>query len=146
MTPSLIKLFNLYRTPIVLLERVPRKLVSRFGVVEARKMRIKNKELRMMGGGLYQIKRIVEKPQPKDTPSNLTIVGGYVLTPHIIGNLRSVAETLPVIANDALPLAVALQMGLIMGDRVYGWEFKGGRIDCGTLESLRKAEKTLSTE
>ena len=146
MTHSLIKFFESYRAPVVLLERVPKRLVSRFGVVEARRTRIKNKELSTAGGSLYRIRRIVEKPQPKDAPSNLTIVGGYVLTPRIIGNLKSIAETLPIIANDALPLAVSLQRGLIMGDEVYGWEFKGRRLDCGTFESLRKAEVMLSAD
>lgn len=144
MTPSLIKLFKFYGAPIVLLERVPKKLVSRFGVVEAAKKMLRAP--RGLGGKIYRITKIVEKPKPKDAPSNLTIVGGYVLTPRIIGNLKSVAETLPVIANDALPLAVALEMGLIMGDKVYGWEFRGRRYDCGTLDSLKKAEQILAAD
>ena len=142
MTPSLIKLFNLYKAPIVLLERVPEKLVSRFGVVATKGRAVRASK--GVGGKIHRIGKIVEKPLLEDAPSNLTIVGGYVLTPHIIGNLKSIAETLPVIAEDALPLAVALQMGLIMGEKIYGWEFQGRRFDCGTLESLRRAERAFA--
>lgn len=139
-TASLIQLFMASKAPVVLLERVPFAKVSRFGVVATKGKKSAPEEV---GGKIYQITRIVEKPKRKDAPSNLTIVGGYVLTPKIIGDLKSIAETLPVIANDALPLAVALQMSLIMGGKVYGWEFKGRRLDCGTLESLKKTERML---
>lgn len=124
---------KLGRHPLLLLERVPKSLVSRFGVVAVTRVK----------GSLYQIRKIVEKPKPADAPSNLTIVGGYVLTPHIVRNLKMVADTLPVIADDALPLAVALQIQLIVGGKVYGWEFDGRRLDCGTLEKLQKAEHFL---
>ncbi|MEK9180039.1 MAG: sugar phosphate nucleotidyltransferase [Patescibacteria group bacterium] len=140
-TTSLVELFRSHRAPIVLLERVQWKLTSRFGVVATRGKA--SDAPRGVGGKVYQITKIVEKPRPEDAPSNLTIVGGYVLTPHIIGNLKSIAETLPVIADDALPLAVALQMELIMGGKVYGWEFGGRRFDCGTLEKLRATEREL---
>ena len=130
---TLLNLFSTYKVPILLLERVPKNLVSRFGVVGVR--RVKSR--------IYQIKKIVEKPRASLAPSNLTIVGGYVLTPHIVRNLKSVADTLPVIADDALPLAVALQIELIIGGKIYGWEFKGKRLDCGTIEKLRKANDFL---
>lgn len=133
---SLVKLFGRYKAPILLLERVPRRLVSRFGVVSVSRV----------GGGIYRIKKIIEKPKLALAPSNLTIVGGYVLTPSILRNLKSVADTLPVIADDALPLAVALQIELIIGGKVYGWEFGGKRLDCGTLEKLKGAEEFLKNK
>ena len=108
-------------------------LVSRFGVVSAKKVR----------RGIYAINHIVEKPKASLAPSNLTIVAGYVLTPHTAKNLKMVADTLPVIADDALPIAVAFQIELIIGGKVYGWEFEGKRLDCGTLEKLKKAEDFL---
>lgn len=151
---SLIALFQTYHAPILLLERIPKKDVSRFGVVGVKKVRC---QMSHQGRGspkaagvrckkLYQITKIVEKPASKDAPSNLTIVGGYVLTPAILRNLRAVADTLPVIADDALPLAVALQIELILRGKVLGWEFTGQRLDCGTLEKLKKAEEYLKNE
>jgi len=139
---SLIKIFDERRGSVVLLERVPKKLIPRFGVVaikggaEAKKID---------GGNVYQIMDIIEKPKAKDAPSNLTIVGGYVLSGDVIKNLKRIANTLStVLANDALPIAVALQIELIIGGKIYGWEFPGTRLDCGTLEKLRQAEAFLN--
>ncbi len=139
---SLMDIFKAKRASVLLLERVPKKLVSRFGVVGVKKPKTKNSKIKT-GGRVYQITKIVEKPAAKEAPSNLTIVGGYILTPAILRNLKAVADTLPVIANDALPLAVALQIELILHGRVFGWEFTGMRLDCGTLEKLKKAEEYL---
>ncbi len=138
---SLIELFRAYRSPILLLERVPKSLVSRFGVVGVKSV-VRPRQTGVKGR-VYQITKIVEKPLAKEAPSNLTIVGGYILTPAILRNLKSVADTLPVIADDALPLAVALQIELILHGKVLGWEFKGKRLDCGTLEKLKKTEEFL---
>lgn len=137
---GLIKLHALYRVPIVLLERVPKKIVSRFGVVGVRALNSQKAKHRGKG---YRITKIVEKPELRHAPSNLTIVGGYVLTPAVIGHLKSIADTLPAISDDALPLAVALQLEIILGNRICGWEFPGKRLDCGTLDNLRKTEKFL---
>lgn len=121
------------RASVLLLERVPMKMVNRFGVVGFKHEK----------QGLCEVTKIVEKPKVKDAPSNLTIVGGYVLMPNILRNLRLIADTLPIIADDALPLAVALQMELILKGKIWGFEFKGRRLDCGTFEKLREAEMIL---
>jgi len=138
---SLIELFSFYKGPVLLLERVPRSLVSRFGVVGVRQVISKPNDLK---GKVYEIKKIVEKPKADQAPSNLTVVGGYVLTPSTIRNLKSVVDTLPVVADDALPIAVAFQIELLLNKSVYGWEFDGQRLDCGTLEKLYKTENFLS--
>lgn len=142
-TQSLIDLYNAHGASVVILERVPKSKVSRFGVVDARKVkRSRSVDFR---GQVYEIKKIVEKPLPEEAPSNLTIVGGYVVVPSTIRNLRDIADTLPPqIADDALPIAVALQIEIILGGRVYGWEFPGRRLDCGTLDNLKKTEKALT--
>lgn len=138
----LLSFYERYRAPILLLERVPRKLVSRYGVVDIRATHRK-----MHGsarGRVYEIRDIVEKPKPAAAPSNLTIVGGYVLTPNILRNLKKIAASLPAAANDALPIAVSFQVELITGGKLYGWEFFGTRLDCGTLEGFKKAEAFLA--
>jgi UTP--glucose-1-phosphate uridylyltransferase len=135
---SLIGLFRRLRAPVVLLKQVPRRLTSRFGVVGT-----KNASFRSAEGRVLEITEIIEKPRPRLAPSNLTIVAGYALTPAILRNLKKVADSLPTVADDALPLAVGLQIELIVGGKVYGWQFPGTRLDCGTLDALRKAEKAL---
>lgn len=141
---SLIGIFESRRSPVLLLERVPKRLVSRFGVVGVKAAKGKAQSAKnKTGGKVYQITKIIEKPPAKEAPSNLTIVGGYILTPSVLRNLKTVADTLPVVADDALPLAVALQIELIIGGKIYGWEFPGQRLDCGTLEKLKKTEQIL---
>ncbi len=143
---SLIGLFD--RMPgtmksVVLLERVPMEMVSRFGVVGIKKEGGGRSEEKFDGGNVYEVTHIVEKPPVEAAPSNLTIVGGYVFSADVVRNLKMVADTLPVVADDALPVAVAIQMQLAMHGNVYGWEFPGRRLDCGTLEKLQQAEAFL---
>ncbi len=138
---SLASLFYHYKAPILLLERIPKKDVSRYGVVGVKRVRSQGSGVKREK--IYEITKIVEKPKTSQAPSNLIIVGGYVLTPAVLRNLKQVADSLPIVAEDALPLAVGLQIELIVGRKVYGWEFNGKRLDCGTLENLEKAQETL---
>lgn len=139
---QLLTIFDVCRTPVILLMRVSRRFVSRFGVVDVRRAR--NTLPAGIKGTLYSITDIVEKPTIARAPSNLTIVGGYALTPQILRNLRRVVASLssrP--SQDAVPIGVALQIELIAGGRVYGWEFPGMRADCGTLSALEKAGRVI---
>ncbi|MBI4085389.1 MAG: NTP transferase domain-containing protein [Candidatus Liptonbacteria bacterium] len=136
---SLMKIFEKRNSSAILLERIPRNQVSRFGVVKLRgSLKIKGVE-----GKVYEVAGVVEKPSVKSAPSNLIIVGGYVLMPTVLRNLIKVAESLPNAAPDSIPINVALQIELITGKKIYGWELKGKRFDCGTLEKFRNAEKIL---
>lgn len=137
---SLVSLFRACKGSVVLLERVPKKDVSRYGVVGVQKVDATPK----VGGSLYQISQIIEKPKIRLAPSQLIIIGGYVLAPTVLRNIRKVAESLPHAANDALPIAVGLQIDLIVGGKVFGWQFPGRRLDCGTLENFRKTEAILN--
>lgn len=140
----LLSFYERYRAPILLLERVPHKLVSRYGVVEIKATAKKMQGSAKGRGRVYEIKDIIEKPKPAAAPSDLTIVGGYVLTPTILRNLKKIAASLPAAANDALPIAVSFQVELITGGKLYGWEFFGTRLDCGTLEGFKRAESFLA--
>ncbi|RJP44176.1 hypothetical protein C4587_02205 [Candidatus Parcubacteria bacterium] len=137
---SLIRLYEAYRAPVLLLGRVRRSDIQRYGIVGVRRER---KKSGLPEGNVYRLTEIIEKPHPKRAPSNLFIIGGYILTPEILRNLKKISDSLPHPGNDALPLAVALQVEFIVGGRVYGWEFAGKRLDCGTIEGLRSAEKAL---
>ena len=133
---SLIKIFEKHKASSLLLERVPKNQVYRFGVVGISGSETVNN----IKGKIYQINKVIEKPPVKLAPSNLTVVGGYVLTPTVLRNLVKVAEALPNAAADSIPINVGLQIELITGKRIYGWEFSGRRLDCGTLEKFQKAQ------
>lgn len=139
---SLLSLYDRFRGSVVLLERVPRKRVSHYGVVKAAPVR----GIKDLCGAVYRISDIVEKPPISRAPSRLTIVGGYVFTPTVIRNLKKIADSLPSAGADALPVAIGLQVEFILGNPVYGWEFSGKRLDCGTLAGLEIAERFLNRQ
>jgi UTP-glucose-1-phosphate uridylyltransferase len=70
---------------------------------------------------------MVEKPAPQDAPSNLAVIGRYILTPDIFGILRNT----PPGRNGEVQLTGALQTQANDG-RVIAYRFKGRRLDCGT--------------
>ena len=137
---GLLELFSRYQESVILLERIPKNMVSRFGVVGFEK---KSGIANFRGGKLYRINRIVEKPPKKEAPSNLIIVGGYVLTPEVLRNLKMVVDTLPVVADDALPIAIGLQIELILKHKLYGWEFPAAAWIAGRSQKLQEAESFL---
>ena len=140
---SLIKLYDHYQTPLMLLERVPMREVSRYGVVGIKPVK---KPSHLPEGKMYSITEFIEKPKLSQAPSNLIVIGGYILTPQVMRNLTKIANSLPVAGSDALPLAVAFQMELIVGGKLHGWEFSGQRLDCGTIEALKSAEAALAAK
>src|SRR5579864_8950049 len=82
---QLLDVYEFYAAPVVALMEVPRENISAYGVVDAEPV--------AHNGGrdrLYRIRNLVEKPKPQDAPSNLAIIGRYVLTPDIFGSLESI--------------------------------------------------------
>ena len=116
---SFIDLFHRCKASVILLERVPKSTVSRWGVVGFEKTK-KGPVSSFMGRRVVKINKFVEKPKVKDAPSNLTIVGGYILMPQVIRNFKAIADTLSSIPDDTLRLIIALQIELIAGGKVYG--------------------------
>lgn len=136
---SLLKVFEKKKASVMLLERVPKSQVRRFGVVAVKKP----ERIAGVKGNVYEITGVVEKPAPRKAPSNLIVVGGYVLTPTVLESLIKVAEALPNAAPDSIPINVGLQIEFIVGKKLYGWEFIGKRLDCGTLEKFQKAQEII---
>jgi UTP--glucose-1-phosphate uridylyltransferase len=78
-------------------------------------------------GRLSQVKRIVEKPKPKDAPSNLAVVGRYLLTPAIYGKLSTIGRG----AGGEIQLTDGIA-ALMNDEPVYAYAFEGRRFDCGS--------------
>ena len=74
-----------------------------------------------------RVRRIVEKPKPKDAPSNLAVVGRYVLTPAIYGKLEKVGRG----AGGEIQLTDGIA-ALLADEAVYAYAFEGKRYDCGS--------------
>lgn len=128
----LAQLFEEQGAPVALLVRTPD--VTRYGVVEGDKV--------MGKPDLHCLRRIVEKPKLEEAPSDLAIMGGFALSSETIPRLRKLERSM-LRENDALLINHALCDMIADNKPVYGWEFDGKRLDCGTLEGLKAAEAYL---
>ncbi|MBF8259301.1 MAG: UTP-glucose-1-phosphate uridylyltransferase, partial [Actinobacteria bacterium] len=99
------------------IQKVPREHVSRYGIIEGRKI----------GKGVYEIVDMVEKPKPEKAPSDLAIIGRYILPPSIFPALQAIKPG----AGGELQLTDAIR-ALLSEERVLGYEFEGVRYDAGT--------------
>jgi UTP--glucose-1-phosphate uridylyltransferase len=116
--------YHEYGASVIAVERVPPEDVSSYGVVEAQSIR----------PGLGEIRRIVEKPKREDAPSNLAVVGRYILTPRIFKLL----EKTPRGQGGEIQLTDAIS-ALIQEQTVLACEFEGVRYDCGSKLGYLKA-------
>ncbi len=114
---QLMEVFEKYGDPVMALEKIPKEEVCKFGVVQPNKISERT----------YEIKDLVEKPAIEKAPSNLTIVGKYIITPDVFDELEKVKPG----KDGEIRLADALK-SLISRKAVYGYEFEGRRYDCGS--------------
>jgi len=82
---------------------------------------------RMIAGRLSQLERIVEKPKPKDAPSNLAVVGRYLLTPAVYDKLEKTGRG----AGGEIQLTDGIA-ALLADEPIYAYAFEGRRYDCGS--------------
>jgi len=122
---QMIEVFKEVDGPVILVERVPMDRVSGYGVIDAEPVRT----------GVYRIKDLVEKPAAKDAPSDLAIIGRYVLTPDIFDEL--VAEAASVTTGE-IQLTNGLKR-LLAKRPLYACEVTGVRHDTGNKLGFLKA-------
>ncbi len=82
---QMLDVYEFYGAPVVALMEVPRDHISAYGVVDAELIPDSSGN-----GRLYRIRNMVEKPKAEDAPSNLAIIGRYVLTPEIFTSIESI--------------------------------------------------------
>lgn len=111
------RVYQEYGTSVIATQRVPKEEISSYGVVD----------VQPVAPGLGEIKRIVEKPKAEEAPSNLAVVGRYILTPRIFKLL----ERTPRGAGGEIQLTDAISM-MIQEQTVLAYEFEGKRYDCGS--------------
>ena len=124
--PCLHQMMEVYREtgrPVIALMEVPPDETHRYGVIAGTEVR----------GGLWKISRMVEKPKG-NAPSNLAIIGRYILPPEIF----PILEKTPKGAGEEIQLTDGLQE-LIAGGDVYGYVFRGRRYDAGEKLGYLKA-------
>ena len=130
-TRQLVRAYAEHRGSVVALQRVDRQDVIRYGVVET-----VHEE-----GRLVEIRDLVEKPSVDDAPSDLAVLGRYVLTPKIF----DVLEQTPRGAGGEIQLTDAIR-ALTREQPVFGYRFQGVRHDAGTRIGWLKANVALGLE
>jgi UTP--glucose-1-phosphate uridylyltransferase len=114
------------KASVIAVQEVPLEKTASYGVISIRKQITPN---------LFQINNLIEKPNPKDAPSNLAIVGRYVLSHKIFDSLDAIKPY----ATDELQLTDAIAHMLNNGEKVFAYKIQGHRYDVGTPMGLIKA-------
>lgn len=112
---QMVEVFNERQASVLAVERVDPLETHRYGIVE------------IEGDRIGTITNIVEKPDPKDAPSNLAVVGRYILTPAIFALLENTAPG----KGNEIQLTDAID-ALRASEAVHTLEFDGRRFDCGS--------------
>ena len=93
-------------------------------------------------GSMVSVKGMVEKPAPGTEPSNLAVIGRYILTPEIFTNLKGQGEG----AGGEIQLTDAIATEIAKGENVFGYRFQGQRYDCGSKAGFLQATVAFALE
>ena len=121
---QMVELYKKYGCSIVAIEEVPKSETNKYGVIAGNEIE----------PGIYMVKDMVEKPEPEVAPSNLAIIGRYILTPDIFNIIR---ETKPGKGGE-IQITDALLTQAKNG-MVLAFKFDGQRFDCGSIDGFVKA-------
>jgi UTP--glucose-1-phosphate uridylyltransferase len=126
---QLLDVYEFYNAPVVALMEVPRENTPMYGIVDAEPVAHNGGKDR-----LYRIRNLVEKPKAADAPSNLAIIGRYVLTPEVFDSLESIEPG----SGGEIQLTDGLKH-LLRSRPIYGYRFEGTRYDAGDKLGFLKA-------
>jgi UTP--glucose-1-phosphate uridylyltransferase len=86
-------------------------------------------------GQMVKVNGMVEKPKAEDAPSNLAVIGRYILSPSVLTNLNSIKSG----SGGEIQLTDAIARDIELSNNVYGFRFKGQRFDCGSKSGFLQA-------
>jgi len=125
-TEQLIKIYKQFKCSVVAIQEVPVNQTSKYGIISG--------ELINNSVDTFQISNMVEKPSENDAPSNLAIIGRYILTPDIFDILKTIKPD----KSGEIQITDALNIQAQQG-KVVGFKFEGQRFDCGSIEGFLEA-------
>lgn len=128
---EMIKEFDRLRASMMAIVEVPKEETYRYGIIEAEKG----------FNGTVQVKSMVEKPDPEDAPSNLAVIGRYILTPKIFDHLGKKQKG----AGGEIQLTDAMS-ALLQEQPIFGYKLKGKRFDCGDKAGFQLANIAFALE
>lgn len=114
---QMINVFDQSKASVVAVEKIPASETQKYGVVDVASTDM----------AIAPVRNIIEKPKPADAPSNLGVVGRYILTPHIFTLLENTAQG----SGGEIQLTDAIA-SLLKIEKVYALQFEGKRYDCGS--------------
>jgi len=123
---QLIDIYNQYKCSVVAIEEVPINQTHKYGVVTGNFIDGSSNKIRVTD--------MIEKPQGENSPSNMAIIGRYILTPDIFNILKEIKPD----KNGEIQITEALQVQAKQS-KVIAFKFKGKRFDCGDIEGFVKA-------
>ena len=123
---NMIDIFKKYQCSVIAIEEIPISQVNKYGIISG--TLIENST------DLYRINDMVEKPDIKNAPSNLAIIGRYILTPDIFDILKKIKPG----KTNELQITDAILVQAKKG-KAIAYKFKGERFDCGSVEGYVKA-------
>ncbi|WP_194791169.1 UTP--glucose-1-phosphate uridylyltransferase GalU [Pseudomonas sp. UFMG81] len=121
---QMVALYKKYRCSIVAIQEVDPQETNKYGVIAGEEIK----------DGIFRVDAMVEKPKPEDAPSNLAIIGRYILTPDIF---EKIEQTEPGKGGE-IQITDALMKQAAEGN-VIAYKFKGQRFDCGGAEGYIEA-------
>lgn len=123
---QMLKVFNKYKCSVVAIEEVPKEDTNKYGIIDGSLIDGSN--------DTFRVTDMVEKPESIDSPSNMAIVGRYILTPDIFEIIKSIKPDL----NGEIQITDALLCQAKQGN-VVAYKFKGLRFDCGSVRGYIQA-------
>jgi len=111
---------------------VPREKASAYGILDV------SEDM----GSLVQARGMVEKPKVGEAPSNLAVIGRYILTPDVLHNLEKTEEG----SGGEIQLTDAIAQEITEGRNVFGYRFQGERFDCGSKAGFLQATVAFALE
>ena len=114
---QLAEIFKTCSSPVLALKSMPADKVGAYAAVQVEKI----------ASRLYKIKKIVEKPEPGKQPSNLAVIGKYILTPEVFDYLKKAKPS----KRGEIILAEVFDKMLSDGKAIYGYEINGEWLECG---------------
>lgn len=121
---QMIALYDKYKCSIVAVEEIPKEDSNKYGVIAGDEVE----------KGIVRVTDMVEKPEPEDAPSNLAIIGRYILTPDIFDIIRNTTPG----KGGEIQITDALLAQAKKG-KVIAYKFEGRRFDCGSVDGFVEA-------
>ena len=127
---QIMKVFKTCEKPVVALYRLPKEKLPSYGIVKVEKI----------ANRFFKIKGIIEKPSLAEAPSDLAIVGKYILTPEVFEYLKRARPN----SKGEIILAEVMEKMLQDGKLIYGYEIEGKWLECGSKLEWLKSHMYLS--